>query len=112
MAAPLTLFGLVDTSDLSPQAISYGRASGMAMSSLQNQEKSAPVPSFPISELQSELFGLFARLFGAVTGKAFELIKDEQEILGLMIQRVKQEPETLEMPEKAVPDAQHESNHI
>lgn len=104
MAAPLTLVGLVDTSSLSPQAISFGRASGMAMSSLQNQEKSAPVPSLPIPEIQSELFGLFARLFGALTGRAFELIKDEQEIHGRMLQRVKQEPETLEKVVNEVSD--------
>ncbi len=76
----------------------------MAMSSLQNQEKSAPVPSLPISEIQSELFGLFARLFGALTGRAFELIKDEQEIHGRMLQRVKQEPETLEKAVNEVSD--------
>ncbi len=95
MAAPLTTVGLVDTVRLSDEAISFGRMAGMAVSFSEVNKEDAPAPSLPVGEAQQELFRLFAQLFGALTGRAIELIAAEREIKELMLWRALHEPEAM-----------------
>lgn len=95
MSAPLTMVGLVETGHLSDKAISFGQMAGMAASFSEGKKKNGPSPSLPMREAQQELFRLFAQLFGALTGRAVELISTEREIKELMLWRVRHEPEAI-----------------
>ncbi|MBX9346114.1 hypothetical protein K5M36_03345 [Chromobacterium vaccinii] len=81
MSAPLTMVGLVDTSHLSENALSFGRTSGKALV-VMAQHEPEPSPPLPcsIAETQPELFRLFAQLFAALTGQEVARIVSEQEI--------------------------------
>ncbi len=77
MSTPLTMIGLVDTSRLSENALSFGRAAGMALSTtMQSEPEPPPTSPMPIAETQPELFRLFSQLFAALTGRAVELVAD------------------------------------
>jgi len=96
MTAPLTMVGLVDTSRLSERALSFGRTSGMALSFMGQREPEPPPPSsLPMTEAQAELFRLFAQLFAALTGRAVELVANEQEIKDRMLWRLDHEPDAM-----------------
>lgn len=96
MTAPLTMVGLVDTSRLSERALSFGRTSGMALGFISQREPEPPSQSsLPMAEAQPELFRLFAQLFAALTGRAVELVANEQEIKDRMLWRLKHEPEAM-----------------
>lgn len=96
MAAPLTMVGLVDTSRLSERALSFGRTAGMALGFREQREPEPPSPpSLPMAEAQPELFRLFAQLFSGLTGRAFELVANEQEIKTRMLWRLEHEPDAM-----------------
>ena len=95
ISAPLTMVGLVDTSRLSEKALSFGRTSGMALSFTRQREPEPSPPSLPIAEAQPELFRLFSQLFAALTGRAVELVANEQEIKERMLWRLKHEPDAI-----------------
>lgn len=96
ISAPLTMVGLVDTSRLSEKALSFGRTSGMALSfTMQREPEPSPPLALPIAEAQPELFRLFSKLFAALTGRAVELVANEQEIKERMIWRLKHEPDAM-----------------
>jgi len=106
MSAPLTMVGLVDTSLLSEEALSFGRASGMALNAtLQSDPQLSSRPPRSVAEVQVELFDLFAQLFSALTGRAVVLIADEQEIKDRMLWRIKHEPDTMADAVNAASDA-------
>lgn len=105
MAAPLTMVGLVDTSRLSEGALSFGRTSGMALDFMaQREPKSPPPSSLPMAEAQPELFRLFAQLFASVTGRAVELVANEQEIKDRMLWRLKHESDAMAEAANAASD--------
>ena len=93
-SAPLTITGLVNVSHLSPEAIRFAEGAGMGLRHFREPEVPSP-SSTSMAELQSELFALFARLFGALTGRAVTLVKDEAEIRDRMLWRVRHEPGAL-----------------
>lgn len=96
MTAPLTMVGLVDTRRLSERALSFGRTSGMALGFMgQREPEPLPPSSLPMAEAQTELFRLFAQLFAALTGRAVELIANEQEIKDRMLWRLEHEPDAM-----------------
>lgn len=96
MAAPLTMVGLVDTSRLSERALSFGRTSSMALAFITQRGSEPPSPSsLPMPEAQPELFRLFAQLFAALTGRAVELVANEQEIKDRMLWRLEHEPDAM-----------------
>lgn len=77
--APLTMMGLVDTSKLSPEAISFGRTAGMALTMIPRDE----IPqssSSPMSDIQQELFRLYGQVFSALTGRSERLVSSVVEI--------------------------------
>lgn len=94
ISAPLTMVGLVDASRLSEKALSFGRTSGLALNFTMQREPEQS-PPLPIAEAQSELFRLFSQLFAALTGRAVELVANEQEIKERMIWRLKHEPDAM-----------------
>ena len=96
MAAPLTMVGLVDTSGLSEKAISFGRMAGMGVKFLESTKAKPTVAPLPMNEAQPELFRLFAQLFGALTGRAVELIATEAGIRDVMLWRLNHEAEAME----------------
>lgn len=106
MAAPLTMIGLVDTSRLSEDALSFGRSAGFALGFMTQRQKDQHPPSraLPVRETQPELFRLFAELFAALTGRAVELIVTEQEINDRMMWRIKHEPDAMAKSANAVLD--------
>lgn len=89
-SAPLTIVGLVDTSDLSEMALSFGRNSGIALGSMaqKKQEHTSPLS---IVQVQPELFRLFALLFTALTGQTVSLVSNEQEIKDRILWRLEHE---------------------
>jgi hypothetical protein len=96
MTAPLTMVGLVDTSRLSERALSFGRTSGMALGFMgQREPEPLPPSSLPMAEAQPELFRLFAQLFAALTGRAVELVANQQEIKDRMLWRLEHEPDAM-----------------
>ena len=104
MAAPLTMVGLVDIRGLSEKALSFGRTAGLGlgfMAQRQPNQHSAS-QSLPMTEVQPELFRLFAHLFAALTGRAVELIASEQEIKDRMVWRVTHEPDAMAKAVNAV----------
>lgn len=95
MSAPLTLLGLVDTSHLSSEALVFGRAAGGALNVMSRQEPEPTASSsFSATEVQVDLFDLFAQLFAALTGRAVELITADEDIKDRMIWRATHEPDT------------------
>lgn len=71
--APLLANGLVDTTRLSSSALMLARSAGMAL--LHGKHEAEPAPSTMSSaNLQETLFALFAQLFGALTGRAVDLV--------------------------------------
>jgi len=96
MSAPLTMVGLVDTSHLSENTLSFGRTAGMALGiTMQSEPEPSPTSPLPIAETQPELFRLFSQLFAALTGRAVELVADKQEIKERMLWRFKHEPDVM-----------------
>lgn len=94
-AAPLLMSGLVNVSSLSAPALMFARTAGMAV----RQGVPGPLPSTSSqspAELQSELFGLFARLFGALTGRAVHLVVKDEDIRELMMWRVRHNTQAFE----------------
>lgn len=86
------MLGLVNMRNLSEEAVSFGRTAGMALLFESQSEKSLqPLPFTPIGDAQSDLFQLFAQLFSALTGRAVELVSNEQEIQDRMLWRFKHE---------------------
>jgi hypothetical protein len=67
----------------------------MAVAFTEDRKEEAASPSMPVGEAQQELFRLFAQLFGALTGRAVELIAAEREIKDLMLWRLKHEPDAM-----------------
>jgi len=106
MAAPLTMLGLVDTSRLSEKALSFGRSAGLALRFMdqREQDQQPPSPSLSTAETQPELFRLFAQLFAALTGRAFDLIATEREIKDVMLWRLKHEPDAMAKAANAAAD--------
>ena len=92
LSAPLTLTGLVDFSSLSEEAISFARTAGMVFSLPRAHEKRAS-PGISCREAQSTLFELFAKLFGALTGRAAELTASTSEVQERMLLRVAEQPD-------------------
>lgn len=95
MAAPLTMVGLVDTSRLSEEALSFGRNAGMALLFVGKEREAQSAPPLSIADTQSDLFHIFAQLFGALTGRAVEHIVLEEEIHERMLWRVRHEPDAM-----------------
>jgi hypothetical protein len=97
MAAPLTIVGLVDTGCLSEKALSFGRTAGLALGFVAQQQpdQHQPPQSLPMTDVQSELFRLFAKLFAALTGRAVELVATEPEIKDRMIWRLTHEADAM-----------------
>jgi len=95
MAAPLTMAGLVDTSGLSEEAITFGRTAGMGVRFFESRREKPSAEPLPMTNAQPELFRLFAQLFGALTGRAVELVGREAEIRDLMLWRFKHEADTM-----------------
>lgn len=91
--APLTAAGLVDTSGLSKNALAFGRIAGMLTHTDAFDEKAVASKPISISDSQSELFQLFAQLFGALTGRSVDLISNEGEIKQRMLWRIRHEPD-------------------
>jgi len=106
MAARLTMVGLVNTRGLSEQALSFGRTAGFALGFVAQRrpDQHPPSESLPMTDAQSELFRLFAKLFAALTGRAVELIATEQEIKDRMIWRFTHEPDAMATASNAVFD--------
>ncbi|ATE74114.1 hypothetical protein [Lysobacter capsici] len=104
LSAPLTVTGLVDFSSLSEEATSFARSAGMVFSHL-SVDKNAASPGLSCREAQSALFELFAKLFGALTGRAVGLVTSDDEIKERMLQRVGEQPDVFEA---AVNDATEE----
>lgn len=105
MAAPLTMVGLVDTSTLSDRALSFGRTAGMALGFMAQRESEPASPSsLPMAEAQPELFRLFAQLFAALTGRAVELVANQQEIKDRMLWRIRHEPDSMAEAANAASD--------
>ncbi len=100
MEAPITMIGLVDTSRLSEAALSFGRTAGMVLHVESELEVQGVLP-LSMGDAQSELFRLFAQLFGALTGRAIELIALEEEIREKMIWRIRHEPDAMDKAVKA-----------
>ena len=106
MSAPLTMVGLVDTSRLSEEALSFGRTSGMALGFTTQREREPSPPSpLPINAAQPELFRLFSQLFAALTGRAVALVANEQEIKERMRWRFEHEPDAMTEAVNAASDA-------
>jgi len=94
--APLLANGLVDTTRLSSSALMLARSAGMAL--LHGKHEQAPAPlTIPSADLQETLFALFARLFGALTGRAVDLVLKEEEIRDLMVWRIKHDTQAFEV---------------
>jgi hypothetical protein len=55
MAAPLTMVGLVDTRGLSEKALSFGRASGLALDFMTQRQPAQHSQPLPMTEAQPEL---------------------------------------------------------
>jgi hypothetical protein len=91
MAAPLLMSGLVDTSGLSDDAVSFGRMAGMGVRFVESRKEKSSADSMPVREAQSELFRLFAQLFGALAGREVGLVAGEEEIRERMIRRIAHE---------------------
>ena len=90
--APLLANGLVDTTALSSEALMLARMSGLVVQ--HGKHEAAPAPSTMSSaDMQETLFALFAQLFGALTGRAVELVNNEEEIRDLMVWRVRHDTE-------------------
>lgn len=89
MDAPLLMSGLVDTSGLSDDAVSFGRVAGLGVQFLESQGDKTSAAPMPVRDGQVELFRLFAQLFGALTGREFRLITNEAEIRDRMMWRAK-----------------------
>lgn len=100
--APLTMVGLVDTSRLSREAISFGRSAGLGLNYFEQTRDKPPAPALSIAEGQQELFRLFAQLFSALTGRAVELVGTEGEIRERMMWRVQHEHEAMAQAVNAV----------
>lgn len=91
MAAPLQMSGLVDTSGLSDEAISFGRMAGMGVRLLDSRSEKPTPPHLHVREAQLELFRLFAQLFDALTGREVGLVAGEEEIRERMMWRIAHE---------------------
>lgn len=91
MDAPLLMSGLVDTSGLSHDAVSFGRMAGMGVRLLESRSEKPAPPPLPVGEAQLELFRLFAQLFGALTGREIGLVAGEEEIRERMMRRIAHE---------------------
>lgn len=101
--APLLANGLVDTTRLSSSALMLARSAGMAL--LHGKHEAAPTPStMSTADLQETLFELFAQLFGALTGRAIDLVTKEEDIRDLMLWRIKHDTQAFE---KATDEAMH-----
>ena len=93
-AAPLLANGLVDTRALSAEAMSLARTAGRALQ--HGKHEAAPAPSTMSSaDLQETLFALYAQLFGALTGRAVELVDQEEDIKDLMLWRMQHDTQDL-----------------
>lgn len=91
-AAPLLANGLVDTTALSSGALMLARMAGLAVR--HGKHEAAPAPSTMSSaDMQETLFALYAQLFGALTGRAVELVGQEEDIKDLMLWRVRHDTE-------------------
>lgn len=102
--APLLANGLVDTTALSSEALMLARMSGLAVQ--HGKHEAAPAPSTMSSaDMQETLFALFAQLFGALTGRAVELVNNEEEIRDLMVWRVRHDTEDFRSRTNEVLDA-------
>lgn len=91
-AAPLTRLGLVDVRGLSDEALDFGRIAGMALDVMALRAPE-PLPSAApsMAKIQPSLFDLFAKLFSALTGRAFELVANTQEIKERLTKRFEHE---------------------
>lgn len=91
IAAPLTALGLVDVSNLSPEALAIGRMTGMSVQFLQSEQVAKATPPKSMTDAQVDLFALFAQLFAALTGRGAEYVATDSEIKDLMLQRGRHE---------------------
>lgn len=95
LAAPLTAIGLVDTKDMSREAILMANRFGAALSIQGGKQlkENADQTSAAMNEVQVGLFSLFSALFAALTGRAVELVIGVEEIKQRMMWRVKHQPD-------------------
>lgn len=95
MGAPRGILGVVDTSNLSPEARSFARVVGLALRGLASLP-AADVPAVPMAELQQDLFLFFAILFTALVGVGPNAIVNVDEIRERMMHRVMHDGPSLE----------------
>lgn len=90
MQAPRGILGIIDTTNLSPEAKSIAKSTGMILRSLsggQIKKSGEKMSSETQENIQSKLFALFDQLFKALIGFDSNLISDASELKKLMIQR-------------------------
>lgn len=85
MAAPVGPLGLIDTSGLSKEALTFARVTGMAARFIEQREPAKREMEGTVQEGQSELFRHFTHLFVALTGVAPETHLTPGKVKGLML---------------------------